>query len=244
MSNLHPIPAMKINADGGSVFEIFPGQVGRYQEGRVSNPAVGQGHLKETGIIDTETMTMPVNYRLDADIEHLELQIRSIALAILNDKVVLPASPIAPGSYRAVIGQEGDYLSLQCFSWPHERRMMGNCAYYTDGALLEGTLGSADHPYQAGLECLTKIAEVLSSCGYAFEFNTVEQFNSDYMVADLPEWCPASDYKPVSVVKKGYRITEAPSTIKVSACWAEQIEMEARKALAANRSSGATSIMA
>lgn len=209
MTNLDPISAAMINIDGRSIFEIFPGQIGRFQDGQVTYSAPGLEPVKLPGIIDTETMTMPISYRLDFDIAHLELQIRSIALAILNDKVILPAAPIAPGSYRAILDQEDDYLSLQCFSWPHEQKTIGDCAYYTNGALLEGTFGSTGHPYLAGLECVTKIAEVLSTCGYKFAFNTLEQFNSDYMVTDLPDWCPASDYQPVSVVETGYRISTA-----------------------------------
>lgn len=212
MTFLNPYIVL-INADGCSTFEAFPGQTGRYQEGIAKSSASGREYFEECGIIDTETMTMPITYRLDYDISHLELQIRSIALAILNDEVTVPATPVAPDRYRVTLKNahqsHGGDLELQCFAWPHEWRSYGIFGYDTGGPLLTGTLGTPEHPYTAGIECLTKIGNVLSACGYEFEFNTRDQFNSDYMVTDLPEWCPVPSYQPVSLVEPGYRIETA-----------------------------------
>lgn len=170
------------NADGRSEFKMSSSSQ-RYRIGEVSHPDV---YFRRFGVVDSETMTMPVWANDQMEYDHINGQLEDIAAAILNDMVEVPHTEVAPHRFRAHVFDYRKDGSLGAVTDDRPPRVPRDMIPIHQ--LFYAPLGLKEAPYTDGLSALAKIASVLCATGYDYSINTRRQVDRRFTVADLPGW--------------------------------------------------------
>lgn len=182
MKTGHLCSLMLTNADGRSRFRLHAGN-SRYRLGEVSHPDV---FFKQFGIIDMNSMTMPVFAADDIEYEHMCDQLSKIAMGILNGHVASPAEMVDPERFR--VGphrlNDGSMLFAITDHFPPEVP----CDMSPIHQLFYAPPGLPEQPYFQGREEIEKIAAAMCANGFSYRMNTMAQQIERHRVADLPSW--------------------------------------------------------
>lgn len=168
------------NADGNSIIRANAAP-GRYILGFLQHKEFK--HILYSGIVDTETMTMPVVVNdWFPELSRMYIVLQSVAMAILNDRVEIPETPVMPDRFSAHVfefGANGDMGSEGVITDTKPRHYL---------PLFHAPIGMPYGSYTLGMECLTKIAKGLNDLG--FDYKYTKSTPGCRPISKLPGWCP------------------------------------------------------